>query len=541
MTPAEIDKSVLDGMRVTYQVTPMTRSSTHPASADRPWCAAVAAYRSARAGNRLGGSVGGASARQHVSLVPLEGSDRHLMGDQPVTAGPVDVQLGPYTLDPYQTNAVVRMRNGGVILDYKVGLGKTVTALACARAYLSRWVGVSMLTGLVLVVCPLNAVPVWKDARVWAEQELGAKIEIVSADSLHTLNGLYVPDHAVLIIDEAHYFGSATAERTKQAHALRWRFSCAILLTGSMLTAGPEKILSLLDLCCPGAAGFANKWDLGREFSSVVDKPIPGTKRIAKEVVRPTGADLDRWNTWLERWVVSKTKRSPDVIESIQVPDQTVHTVQLDRPAWKPIVEDACAVARQILADTGTLPSMMEVTHRLARAGLDAKLEWLAEQMAGNSEQVVLFASYHETLDAVQAQLETEGVTFARVDGSVKAKDRARFIADFTAGKHRVFLAQTDAASVSMNLQCANVSVMLDATTKASAKEQAMGRTCRRGSTHQCHHFDLVANSFQAAVFKRLELALDFNASSAEWQDMRAGLKGLIAWLSSPPSQRQTP
>jgi hypothetical protein len=530
MTPSDIDKKLLDEFRVTYEVGRGggVRSSTHPASADRPWCALIAACLSSA---RLGGVIGTATCRgmdvyslvARAASIDPAGVPRHLAGHARRPApSHIPEALGPFTLDAYQLDAVRRMRPGGVILDYKVGLGKTLTALACLRQVLG-----GAAYRYALVVCPLNAMPTWKDAIRWAASELICHIDVVSADSLHTVAGLKVGEGAALIIDEAQYFGSVSAERTKQAHALRWKFSCGILLTGSMLTAGPDKALSLLDLCCPGAAGFANKWDLGRAFSAVVEKPIPGTKRTAHEVVRPTGPALEHWNQWLEPWTVSKTKRSPDVIESVQIPDQMVHTVELNKPTWRSLVDAACDVARDILAQTGELPSMMEVSHRLAREGIADKLDWLAEQMADNAEQVVVFGTYHESLDAVEDWLRSEGITFVRVDGSTPAKSRAALIGTFTSGKARVFLAQTDAASVSMNLQCANISVMVDVTMKAAAKEQAQGRTCRRGSTHLCHHFDLVANQFQASVFKRLAISLDFNASSAEWQDLRQALKGL--------------
>ena len=99
--------------------------------------------------------------------------------------------------------------------------------------------------------------------------------------------------------------------------------------------------------------------------------------------------------------------------------------------------------------------------------------------------------------------------------------ERATVCQEFRDGKHQIMLAQTDAASVSMNLQTARISVMLDTTQKAANFEQALGRTCRRGSTQLCHHFNLAGNRFQQYVFNRLRLAMDFNSSIAEWQDMK--------------------
>jgi hypothetical protein len=43
-------------------------------------------------------------------------------------------------------------------------------------------------------------------------------------------------------------------------------------------------------------------------------------------------------------------------------------------------------------------------------------------------------------------------------------------------------------------------------------------RTCRRGQTRECHHFDLICNPVQAKCLKRLRSGEDFHLSLAEYQ-----------------------
>lgn len=542
MTPSELLHKTISEFQLTYSaegVNGPIRQSLN--DADRPWCALLNACVQAQNGDKIGGRIGDTGARtlkpsaiRSMVASALTGFERHLAGLNgelvPATI-PTPLTLLGYTLDQYQVEPMIKQNAAGVILDFKVGLGKTLTALACAKRYLALTHHTERTHPVVVIVCPLNAFAVWDtpDVRQYLSDAGANDAHVVSADSLHKLQGLHVPPGSVLIVDEAQYFGDPKSERTQHAHALRWRFSHAILLTGSMLTAGPEKVLSLLDLMVPGAATYNNKWALGHAFSSIVAKPIPNTRMVRQEVMRPTRKALVAWNEWLSKWVVSKSKRSADVMSSVMIPDQEVHTVKLGEPEWAGLTDSACECALRVQkADPeGELPSMMAVVHQLARDGLDDKLEWLEEQMAGSTDQVVIFCTYHDSLNGVQARLEETHVTFCRVDGETAGKDRAELIADFTAGKYRVFLAQTDAASVSMNLQCARISVMMDATSKASSYEQAMGRTCRRGSQELCHHFNLLANKFQEKVFDRLAIALDFNASSAEWQDIKASLKGI--------------
>jgi hypothetical protein len=566
--PADVD---VTGINLTCPVlSPGSKGGVDRVSmtdADRPWCVLVAIDAERYAGRVslpaqprgklgvMGGVVHGVSVRQ-ITLpdlnqaivtaltgepVPMRTPANYrirtwiddLAKVQPVAPpGPFHVVAVPdvmgMQLDPYQRDAVHRAPESGVILDYKVGLGKTITAMALARKmFENRLLGVGTSARRLLVVCPLNAEAVWLDPKMvaWVCDNITNDYTVISADSLHKLSAIAAHPNSVVIFDEAQYFNNWSAERTRAAHRLRWQFTSAILLTGSFLTAGPEAVLSLLDLCCPGASTYGNKWGLGRAFSSTIQKPIPGTKRVANEVVRPTGAMLDLFNAWLSRWVISKAKRSADVMETTVIPDQEVHTVLLGQP-YGSIVDEAVACATKILADTQELPSMMEVAHRLAREGVQAKVEWLEEQLEGYDQKVVLFCTYHETLDAVQKWLEDTGRIFVRIDGAITGKHRTMPINGFVGDPTIQFmLAQTDAASVSMNLQVSRVSVMLDATNKAISYEQAMGRTCRRGSTDICHHFNVVSNAFQQMVFRRLALSLDFNAAAAEWQDMRRAIQ----------------
>jgi SNF2 family DNA or RNA helicase len=135
-----------------------------------------------------------------------------------------------------------------------------------------------------------------------------------------------------------------------------------------------------------------------------------------------------------------------------------------------------------------------------------------------------VFAHYRDTLDAISAALTQAGIPFVRVDGDTSAQNRVAAEDTFTKGGARIFLGQMVAASVSMNLQTAYISVTFDHDWKAYNYEQSLARTCRRGQTRDCHHFDLVANKLQRTVVQRLRTAMDFNAEAADWQDLKLGI-----------------
>lgn len=526
-------------------------------SADRPWCVAQHVHPGSQGKlGKLGGRVGGNYVRdigttqayaelgtamcQTASGWRLQNWYAALQG-KPVLGDPPNTNPAPImgkTLDDYQLASSRAVTCAGGVLALSVGLGKTLIALDATRRLILQAIygrqmgssaGIIPPPATVVVICPLNAMPVWNDpaVKLWFATVIGGTYAVHSIDSIHKIQSMVVHGPSVLIVDEAHYVGAWSAQRTKLIHKLRWQFDACLPLTGSMLHAGPEKVLSLLDLACPGAAIFGNIYEFGQYFECLYPKDI-GNGVIKKQVGRPPAKYANEFQRYLERFVVAKTKRSPDVMVSLYVPEQELNDVQLFDPKGPSMLDEAANMALALFQASKQIPSMMEVIHALAREGLQDKLDWLAEMMDGFTEQIVLFATYHDTLNPVEDWLKSMNLAYCRIDGAVTGADRTQIIDDFRAGKYQIMLAQTDAASVSMNLQTARISVMLDTTQKAAAFEQALGRTCRRGSVDLCHHFNLAGNKFQQFIFNRLKNAMDFNASVAEWQDAKRAVEAAI-------------
>jgi hypothetical protein len=138
--------------------------------------------------------------------------------------------------------------------------------------------------------------------------------------------------------------------------------------------------------------------------------------------------------------------------------------------------------------------------------------------MTGDDEPVVLFAFYHETLNLAQEALDAAGITYVRVDGSVVGPDRAEAERAFQAGEVRVFLGQKTASSAALNLFRARVSVCLDWSQRAYDYPQMLGRTCRRGQTSECMHFDLIDNALQRDLVTKLRAGESFHLDLVRFQ-----------------------
>lgn len=493
--------------------------------ADRPFCAMISAYAARAFGHPLGGAARMMS-EEGIDKALVTWLDAHqvpehrmmhwLMGlcHQPLTPWAVPECIGPFTLDPYQVETVNQTQVAGGVLALGCGLGKSITTVALALRARDR---ISTASSRCWIVCPLNAVPTWK--RI--QPLLAAKfhyVNIISMDSLHKVADAVLPTGGVIIFDEAHLLGEMSARRTKAAHTVRQKFDAGFCLTGTMLHGGIEKALSIQDLAIPGLARFSSRWTAGEYFRCLVKVKIGN--RTVTELKNPVGLCREAFMKYLAWGSVNMTKDSAIVRQTVNIPHQELHTIEIGS-CDRPIDEVAAECALKILDETGELPHAQAVAHAVCQMGLEEKISWVMSNMDDPSEAVVIFAHYTESLDLMAAALVDAGISFVRVDGTTSGKDRVECERRFQAGEVRVFLGQQVAASVSMNLQRASVSIILDHCWRASDYDQALARTCRRGQVAECVHFDLIANQFQRVVVNRVRAATNFNSEAAEFQDIR--------------------
>lgn len=488
-------------------------------NADRPLCALMAAYHAAGMGERVkerGVAVGVARimeclAEKNIPVERVELWAKGLEGQTLEDFKPVAIE--GYELSSYQVSTIRRIRHGGSVLNLAPGLGKTLPATAAAAYVAKRYNAASRCW----VVCPLNAFAAWREFEPYLKTVF-ADVLIVSIDSLHKAPAANVG--GVLIMDEAHQAGEDRAGRTKKAHNIRPMFDWCFALTGTLQHGGIQKALSVLDLTVPGATLFSSKWRAGEHFRCLTKKDIGG--RSVTGFVKPAGESKERWLRYLDRFVISMTKHSPEVKSDITIPEQILHTVEIgdcSRSLTDLAVE---YIQRAMAADPNKIPHAAEVAQALCRSGVEGKINWLLSEL--DDEPIVILANYTDSLDAVQKALEDNKLTFARIDGTVTGRKREEQIARFQSGEVQHFIGQITAAGISANLQRAFVSVAIDVNWRAADYAQALARTCRRGSTHEAHHFDLVDNRLQRQVVDRLRAAMDFDASTAAWQSMKTAI-----------------
>lgn len=105
---------------------------------------------------------------------------------------------------------------------------------------------------------------------------------------------------------------------------------------------------------------------------------------------------------------------------------------------------------------------------------------------AGSAEdKIVVFSDFLGVLDALAHVLEGLGVDFYRLDGSTKDAERQRQLNAFSRpGSARVFLLSLKAGGAGINLQSANVCLVLDPWWSPAIERQAQDRIWRLRSPH---------------------------------------------------------
>jgi hypothetical protein len=427
---------------------------------------------------------------------------------------------------PHQLLACRHATVSGLVAALGCGLGKTLTTAVLARGVVRRRLAAPTR---LWIFCPLNAFGAW--TRYLPElHRIFAEVRVLSNDSDHKYTGVDRASGGVIVFDESHEMGTRTSIRAKAAHQIRAAFDFAICLTGTLLHAGIEKVASILDLAVPGMSLFGTRWKMGEYFNCLVKKQLSSTNTVTA-LVKPTGEAVGRFHEYVARACISLTLDSPEVVSSIQVPPQEKYDVAFNQP-WPKLEDEVVRIVEEILAKEGELPHMQRVFHVLGRQGVEAKIDWLLAQIDGPDTGVVVFANYRDSLDYAGERLTAAGISFVRVDGDVGQADRPALEARFQSGDVQVFLGQTKAAGIAIDLFRAQVSVMLDHSWKAIDYAQALARTRRIGQTAECHHFDLFANDIQKKIISRVRAGADFDAECAEYQ----AAKRAFARLSPAPA-----
>ena len=166
-------------------------------------------------------------------------------------------------------------------------------------------------------------------------------------------------------------------------------------------------------------------------------------------------------------------------------------------------------------------------------SGKVTKLTSLVKAYKENGDRVLVFSQFTMVMDILEAVMETEEMSFFRLDGSTNMNERQPMIDQFTDDPEiTVFLLSTKAGGAGINLAAANKIIIFDSSFNPQEDIQAENRAHRVGQKREVEVVRLVTrNSIEEKIHAlgETKLALDDRVAgvvSDEGDDQKAKKQG---------------
>lgn len=400
---------------------------------------------------------------------------------------------------------------GGVLAD-DMGLGKTVQTLALiARAVAGgadKFLVVaptSVARNWVAECCKftpgLNAVVITStDARAavgLAEQVAEADIVVTSYTLLRMDVAAYSQiQWAGMVLDEAQFVKNHHSKTHQAARLLDVPFKLAI--TGTPMENNLMELWSLLSITVPGL------FPSPKVFETYFRKPIesgsaddllPVLRRRIKPVL------LRRTKGQVVRELPPKSEQVLTI--GLTAKHRKIYDTRLARERQKVLgllgdwEKNRFQIFRSLtlLRQLSLHPGLVDDS---ARSVGSAKIDFLVEQLdqlVAEGHSALVFSQFTGFLAIVRAHLDSAGIAYSYLDGSVDSDGRARAIEEFGDGTKQVFLISLKAGGFGLNLTAADYCFLCDPWWSPAAEAQAVDRAHRIGQTRPVTVYRLVAEN----------------------------------------------
>jgi len=354
-----------------------------------------------------------------------------------------------------------------VLLGDDMGLGKTVQVLG-AMCHLSA-VGARRF----FVVCPNSVLINWErevskhtgltptvihgpdrndEVALWKER---GGVGITTFATLSKLVHL-IDDVDLLAVDEAHAVKNPEAQRTQAVLKLSAKARHLVLMTGTALENRLAEMHTLV------AAAQPELQDLLKQLLwQVRPKPNEIRRQLAPVYLRRTQADV--------------LNELPDLVHN----DEVIPLEPADRQAYESAPEHL--MQRRLAATVGQGERNSAKYDRLRE---------LLESYEDEGRKVAVFSTFLQVLSDVSVIASGCPV----IHGGVPTEERQKLIDAFSAKQGFAVLAlQIDAGGLGINLQSAQVVILMEPQFKPSTEKQAVARVRRMGQTRKVHAHRFIA------------------------------------------------
>lgn len=376
----------------------------------------------------------------------------------------------------------------GFFLGDKMGLGKTIEALMIADALPKK-------ENLIAVICPAFLVPKWRreiTEKCPTHRKYRFVVESFSAlTDAATLGKFCARKYDLVIFDEAHYFKSYKAQRTKAAEVAAKTGAHLLALSGTWPPNNVGDAYTWLRM--------ANNPLAAMSFESFVYRHAQFAQRTHFGLRHEGFKDSDEWRDNFDPYYIGR--EIDDVTDAIPDGLRLFETVEMPEKLMKEeraLLSELLAAAghsfndldfilsnedyfQQMLATVPDFSRLAEFRKRQGFVKIPAALSWLTEAREEKTK-ILVYAYHKEVAEKFAAECAKKKMPVRVVHGSNSdAAEREQILHAAQQETDIVLIVTIDAAREGVDLIGFDTTLFLEYDWRPWALEQAEGRTRRVG------------------------------------------------------------
>lgn len=325
-----------------------------------------------------------------------------------------------------------------------------------------------------------------------------------------------------IIYDEAHYLKGRATLRTGAGQLLADRRADRVYLaTGTPIPNFAHELFTLVQMIRPEQAGvgedLGSYWRWVQTWFSVYNAEHRG--RVSREIGTMLGCSpscarrpLSDPCEHYQRFVAANLgdlflrRRRDDVLPDLPPLTEVEVGIKMSpkvrkaygelKKDWATEVDGQVVVgwsqsAKHVMLDKLTT-GLGLLTGQIDATADNPKLARLAEDLRGRSRPTLIFAHYHETVEACHRLATKMGLRSGLVYGPTSKAERLRVVRAFQAGELDVLVGSLETLAEGLTLVAADVVIFVEKSWKPSRNEQAVRRAHRLGQTRPVTVLDYV-------------------------------------------------